>query len=1345
MMPFHQQQECRNRLHREEWSVLNGRATFFITALFLFFFLLTNGLAAPEVVSWTGTIPEGLSSVPASATNVVAIASGEVNLALRGDGTVVSWPSYDGAPYTPVPEFVSNIVAIAAGAYHNIGLRNNGTVVAWRGSEALDVPPGLTNVVAIRAGHNHSVALKADGHIVTWGFPGGEVYPLGNVLMAAAGGNHTLVLQAGSELTGWPMSSTVGDIAPHGLSNVIAISTTFSNRYAVLANGRMLAWGYDETLPAKTNSYAELSNVVDVAARGVFALFLQSDGRVVGEAGLSNVVALVAGGNNLAVIGRPPGTAPPAFMGSPFLIATADYPFFYRTVVKNGPASFYARGLPAGLKIDPSTGLVSGTPKEPGNYPIILAATNTVGGAERAVTLFVNAAVPIIRNAGIFMAGIGVNFTNPVLSFNNPDSVSALGLPSGLGINPVTGVISGIPTQLGQFEVALAASNRFGIGTGALTIRVSPVLSWSDDGISDWHVIPENLADPTQVSAGLDYDFMLQSNGQVFAWNHYGGQSGVLEGLENIVDLQTRGFQSLALRSDGRVLALTSDWTSNYQLTNFALPITNAIAIAGGSMENLALLRNGRVLEWKLPFSLQTNVPTFISNAVAISRGDAHSLVLLADGRLIAWGDNTGGQTNIPKGLSNIVAISAGGAHNLALSSYGRVFAWGSSDYGQTEVPSTLSNVVAIQAGWLQDFALCADGRIVVWGTDGAANRLNEIHNAVGLSSAINHLALLSFPRNQAPPELLGNHSLAAGAGQKFFYRPIVRNGAEFFAARGLPAGISIDPQTGIITGTPLQNGVFTIVLAATNSMGGTEQTFTLYVNGGPPLILTGGLVLTGLGAEFNYPLETVNTPREFAATGLPQGLAIERATGIIQDKPLATGDFPVYLSCSNDFGAATGLVTIRVSPVLAWGANWAGQSEIPPGLSNIVGIAGGTWGSLALGANGKLIGWGETQNNPPETLSNVVAVACGFIHSLALSADGNVFAWGNDSRATNIPVAVSNIVGIAAGIHSLALRADGRVFGWGENFHGQAAPPSSLSNVVAIAAGDNHSLALCGDGRVVAWGDNSYGQSGVPAGLSNVIAIAAGGEQSMALQKAGRIIAWGVTNFYSSEQQPDRFLMSNIVSISAGENLGMALTAEKRIVEWGNNGGFNGSWLNPGGLSNVVSAIAGRYNRLVLLDTSPEVAVPEIIEPPFLIGEVGHPFFHRMIAKNGPTSFYAHGLPNGLAINQTTGVIEGVPAQPGMFNVIVAMTNSVGGSQKNFTLNLNGNAIAQPTLTISRSGQLAVLSWPASFTNYTVEAAAELSISNWECLCYPPTLVGSRAFLTNTIQGPARYFRLAR
>jgi hypothetical protein len=73
-------------------------------------------------------------------------------------------------------------------------------------------------------------------------------------------------------------------------------------------------------------------------------------------------------------------------------------------------------------------------------------------------------------------------------------------------------------------------------------------------------------------------------------------------------------------------------------------------------------------------------------------------------------------------------------------------------------------------------------------------------------------------------------------------------------------------------------------------------------------------------------------------------------------------------------------------------------------------------------------------------------------------------------------------------------------VTAWGNNNYGQTTLPPSLSNVVAVAAGDLHSLALLANGTVVAWGYNAYGQTNTPSGLTNVVAIAAGTQHCLAL-----------------------------------------------------------------------------------------------------------------------------------------------------------------------------------------------------------------------------------------------------
>jgi subtilase family serine protease len=120
------------------------------------------------------------------------------------------------------------------------------------------------------------------------------------------------------------------------------------------------------------------------------------------------------------------------------------------------------------------------------------------------------------------------------------------------------------------------------------------------------------------------------------------------------------------------------------------------------------------------------------------------------------------------------------------------------------------------------------------------------------------------------------------------------------------------------------------------------------------------------------------------------------------------------------------------------------------------------------------------------------------------------VVAWGNnDYHQTNVPSGLTNVVAIAAGQnHSLALKGDGTVVAWGDNrYYGQINVPSGLTNVVAIAGGGYHSLALKGNGTVVAWGDNDYHQINVPLGLTNVVAIAGGRMHSLALNKLPPLI----------------------------------------------------------------------------------------------------------------------------------------------------------------------------------------------------------------------------------------------
>jgi alpha-tubulin suppressor-like RCC1 family protein len=205
------------------------------------------------VVSWGLNEFYWETPVPAGLTGVTAIAGGGGHsLALKSDGSVYGWGGNDSGQVTgtrtttPETNYVTldgrllgDVIAIAAGIESSIALRKDGSVVCWgRNDFGQSTAPGAaqSNVIAIAAGEVHSVALRADGTVLAWGNNNfGQVTGSPNLEVPYFGTASPVTLE-GHQVNG------VTAIAAGGLHTVALLGTVTALQATRSGNNLVLTW-----------------------------------------------------------------------------------------------------------------------------------------------------------------------------------------------------------------------------------------------------------------------------------------------------------------------------------------------------------------------------------------------------------------------------------------------------------------------------------------------------------------------------------------------------------------------------------------------------------------------------------------------------------------------------------------------------------------------------------------------------------------------------------------------------------------------------------------------------------------------------------------------------------------------------------------------------------------------------------------------------------------------------------------------------------------------------------------------------------------------------------------------
>jgi hypothetical protein len=274
------------------------------------------------------------------------------------------------------------------------------------------------------------------------------------------------------------------------------------------------------------------------------------------------------------------------------------------------------------------------------------------------------------------------------------------------------------------------------------------------------------------------------------------------------------------------------------------------------------------------PTPALVSLPGASGPVIQIAAGYQHSLALTASGQLYAFGSNSDGQLGIatnsgtinpnptptlvslPGASGPVSEIAAGGNHSLALTSTGQLYAFGYNRYGQlgsatnsgsnnsnptptlVSLPGASGPVSEIAAGADHSLALTSTGQLYAFGD----NRYGELGNATdnGTDTPNPTPTLVSLPGgatiDAVAPGSTAYHTLVLVAdlavttgslpsgrvGAPYSAAAIAQEGTPPYSwqASGLPAGLSIDPASGKISGTPSTAGTAQVRLRVGDRFG---------------------------------------------------------------------------------------------------------------------------------------------------------------------------------------------------------------------------------------------------------------------------------------------------------------------------------------------------------------------------------------------------------------------------------------------------------------------------------------------------------------------------------------------
>lgn len=607
--------------------------------------------------------------------------------------------------------------------------------------------------------------------------------------------------------------------------------------------------------------------------------------------------------------------------------AIASVMFNHQIIVAGGVAPFTFRvgsGLPNGLTVS-STGLISGVPTQTGDFHCVLIVTDA-NGCIATLPLDLKVGCPAVSFVTTQISGtVGVSMQQQLAvagGFGPYSFVVAGGLPAGLTLDPVSGLISGTPTQVGTFNLTFTAFDANSCATISTPIAI--VIGAGAPGGGGPSPCPNiSLIMPTLTGlvAGGTVNAAITATGGTGSYTFTANglpaglslaANGMLTGTLNFSG--NRSFNITVTDSAGctanAVMSLTvgcSTFQLNMPAVNVAVGSNvNANITAAGGVGSYTFVASG------LPAGLTLNANGTLTGSVTTA-GTFTFNVTATDGAGCTASRSftiTVGCPTLTIGPDSLKACVFGAAFNETLTVTG-----GSGNYTFTLASGTLPT----------GLTLAANGTIS--GTVNGAGRftftVRVTDNVSGCSVTREFVILAGCPDSFT---VTGN-TINVTVGADIDAQLSASGGLApytFAAVGALPAGIDFAID-GSITGSILAAGTYTFDVAITDNNNCTPTvvtTVTINVTCPTLTLSAGALANATVGALYNQQL-TVNGAGNAAVflsiAGLPDGLSVARVDGttnafVITGTPTVAGSFNLTISYDIANGCNTFSTTLALT-----------------------------------------------------------------------------------------------------------------------------------------------------------------------------------------------------------------------------------------------------------------------------------------------------------------------------------------------------------------------------------------------------------------------------------------------